>query len=48
MCYFNSHIHLLIDYNKAARDCYMDQLLASGEPCLLEISSNYCEWTIFP
>jgi len=26
----------------------MDQLLTFEEPCLLEYSTNYCEWTIFP
>ena len=28
------------------RDCYVDQLLTFEEPCLLENSINYCEWTV--
>ena len=29
-------------------DCDVERLLASGEPCILENSINYCEWTVFP
>ena len=29
-------------------DCDVEQLLAFGEPCILENSINYCEWTVSP
>ena len=46
MCYFIVSPTYWQTVTRLMRDCYVDQLLTFEEPCLLENSINYCEWTV--